>query len=143
MFLQSSERNLVQLMAWPSTATCSLDTPTTDGLTEKRCRSPRPCTVVGLRRARGTAVGLRSRRIKSGCRRSPRWPLAGGLRKRIREVRGWKTKRMNGGTHLSYRSNHGDVLTQTLAAGQGCAWPLEDVRVRSGLMGGRCGGRES
>jgi len=113
---------LVQLMAWPSTATCNLDTPMTHGLTEKRCRSPRPCTVVGLRRARGTAVGLRSRRIKSGCRRSPRWPLAGGL---------------------SHRSNHGDVLTQTLAAGQGCAWPLEDLRVRSGLMGGRCGGRES
>ena len=29
----------------------------------------------------------------------------------------------------------GDVLAQTLAAGQGRAWPLEDARAGSGQMG--------
>ena len=35
----------------------------------------------------------------------------------------------------------GDVLAQTLAAGQGRAWPLEDARAGSGPMGGRRVGR--
>ena len=37
------------------------------------------------------------------------------------------------------RSNADDVLAQTLAVGHDHAWPLEDARAGSGLMGGRSG----